>query len=237
MDDKSLKKVYYGYCEWHHEYSSCLRLLRLKQGDKGIGFLSDEIGKFYNFAFFACDRCDDILVREMKIAESCEMKLPITESAYTDNISDNLISKLASEIASLQNIFPELIDGIYIAPSGQCNNERFVNKLNIVVSFKFLSFTQYISNAIRYRDKCLYHYWKNENTSSQSYYPRQKFWSIKTTRILLALGALHAKSKNLAIWIWGDSRIVSIELFTNTPPKLIQIMPTKLLRIVRYHER
>jgi hypothetical protein len=142
----------------------------------------------------------------------------------TGHIRNTLIRKMKT----LQEIFPTEINGIYILPIDDLP-KRFTKKTNIIVSFKDLSLLKYFRYVLD-RDVCLMHTWSDTATSHFS--SRAKFWRVKDSRILLALGRIHSQSEFLSIWVWADTRIVSIEFFCRTPVNMIQATPNKILRVV-----
>jgi len=141
--------------------------------------------------------------------------------------SGHVRNSLVRKMKSLEEMFPEEIDGIFIIPTSDLP-DKFSKKTNILVSFKHLSLLNYFRFVID-RDVCLMDIWKSGASDFQH---RANFWSTKNTRMLLALGRIHFQSDIISIWVWADTRMVSIEFFCKAPVTMTQAFPNKVLRIV-----
>lgn len=217
----------FGTCEFCHEYSSTLYLIKFHKDVEGED-LTERENEFYHYPFFACVPCRRSLVDKMNGAYYYNIPSSKIFHIGADYISKSgpFRNKLIREMSRFQNIFPEKINGIYVADSEEVVQSRFKDKLNVIVSFKYLSLLSYYSHVVVNRNECLLNFWNSRLTT------RGRFFSDETSRILIALGMLHAKSEHIAIWIWSDLRIVSVELFTEIPARMIQFYPKKLLKVV-----
>lgn len=124
-------------------------------------------------------------------------------------------------LIDLQSIFPEKISDIFIIPP-ECLTEKYRDKINFLIrlhGFSFLNFQTYSAAT----QKNLLDVW-NENNKEPD-----KFWTVKTTKLLLVLAQLHAASDKIHIWIQGSGHICSIELFSKR--KHITAKPRRLLRL------
>ena len=215
-----------GCCEYCGTYNSVLKLIKVVSDDKFLW--SDKQYEMFTQPFWSCSYCIYELGRTHTPFEYC--KYMIKEEPLDKRLleSGHVRNTLIRKMKNLESIFPQEIDGIYILPPNDLPR-RFAKKTNVIVSFKDLSLLKYFRYVLD-RDVCLMHTWSD--TATSSFHNRAKFWRVKDSRILLALGRIHSQSEFLAIWVWADTRIVSIEFFSKTPVNMTQAMPNKILRVI-----
>lgn len=220
------KETTRGTCEYCGYYNSSLKLIKVVTDDKFLW--TDKQYEMYTQPFWSCSYCIYLLGRTHIPFEYC--KYMIKEEPLDKQLleSGTIRNTLIRKMKTLEDIFPTEIDGIFILPTNDLP-KRFAKKTNIIVSFKDLSLLKYFRYVLE-RDVCLMHTWSD--TATSSFQSRAKFWRVKDSRILLALGRIHSQSEFLSIWVWADTRIVSIEFFCRTPVNMIQATPSKILRVV-----
>ena len=219
----------YGTCEYCNTYSIVLNMITIIR--KGSLVWTKKDKSFYSQPFWCCNTCINritrlgatyVSVKNMIEEESIEKSL-----LKTGHIHNTLIRKMKT----LEEIFPDEIDGIFIIPPGNLP-VRFQKRTNIMVSFKNLSILQYSRHVID-KDECLMHTWDClGNTGASHFASKAKFWGTKITRILMALARVHFQSELISIWVWGDTRIHSIEFFCKNPAYMVQASPNKILRVI-----
>jgi len=216
----------YGSCEYCGTYNSVLKLIKLVTTDRFLW--TDKQYQMYTQPFWCCNYCQAELSRTKTPFRNCGYMIreePIDkrllESGHIRNI-------LIRKMKALEDIFPKEIDGIFILPARDVP-KKFSKKTNIIISFKDLSLLKYFRYVLD-RDVCLMHTW--DDNGSSTFGSKAKFWRVKDSRILIALGRIHAQSDYLSIWVWADTRIVSIEFFCKTPVEMTQVTPAKILRVV-----
>lgn len=225
----SLKKIrgcYSGSCEYCNTLSSTLKLVKITDSDSLMTSASEQ--NFYTNPFWCCNYCLKLLTKVNVRYTNCaymireeQIDKRLLESGHIRNV-------LIRKMKRLEEIFPEEIAGIFIIPSSEVYG-KYSDSTNILVSFKNLSILNYFRFVIDKENECLMHTWLESNEGKLK--NRAKFWRAKDTRILLALSRIHCQSELINIWVWADTRILSIEFFCKTPVNMLQISPKKILRV------
>lgn len=220
-------RYYSGPCEYCNTYSTALNLTKITDFDTLM--TSDRERSFYTSPFWCCNHCIKMLKRIGVSNVGCTYM--IREESIDASILEtgHIRNTLIRKMKNLEEIFPEEITGIFIIPSSELP-KKYLKKTNILVSFKNLSLLNYFRYVIDRDHVCLMHTWKD--CAEDKLKTRTQFWRAKDTRILLALGRIHCQSDMLSIWIWADTRILSIEFFCKTPVNMMQISPKKILRVI-----
>lgn len=136
------------------------------------------------------------------------------------------MTSLVKSFLEMQTIFPEEIQGIYYIPDKFVSKESgFSDRINIVVSIRGLSLLGYLSSASK-ENKSLIDYWNDSKTQ------KDRFWSVRTTKLLLTLNQIQAASQLLSIWVQGFSSICSVAIFSD-PKKLYYLHPETMYNLVR----
>jgi len=215
----------YGSCEYCGINTLVLKLIQAI-GEKPY-FWTDKQVNFYSQPFWACNRCQMLLSRTGVHYKGCHYM--IKEEPFDKRLleSGHIRNTLIRKMQTLEEIFPKEIDGIFIIPPKELP-DRFLKQTNILVSFKNLNLLNYF-RFVMDRDVCLMHTWKD--VAENKFTNRTMFWTAKETRILLALARIHTQSELLSIWVWADTRMVSIEFFCKIPVNMTQAMPQKILRV------
>ena len=216
----------HGSCEYCGTYNSVLKLVKVISKDKFLW--TDKQYTMFTQPFWCCNHCMFELSRTKIPYEHIGYQM-VREEPFDSRLleSGTIRNTLIRKMKTLESIFPDEINGIYILPPNDLP-ERFAKKTNVMVSFKDLSLLKYFRYVLS-RDVCLMHTWKD--TSASQFISRGKFWRVKDSRILLALSRIHTQSEFLSIWIWADTRMISIEFFCKIPVNMTQVMPTKILRV------
>ena len=217
---------YSGPCEYCATYSSDLNLTKIT--DLSSLTTTNRERNFYSNPFWCCHHCRRMLSRiDVTYVGHKHM---IKEEQIDNKLlkSGHIKNTLARKIKSLEDIFPEEIDGVFIIPPSELPG-RYKEKMNILVSFKSLSLLNYFRFVLDRDHVCLMHTWKD--CAKDKLKTRAQFWRAKDTRILLALGRIHCQSDILRIWVWADTRMLSIEFFCKAPVNMLQISPKKILRL------
>jgi hypothetical protein len=136
------------------------------------------------------------------------------------------VKSLVTSFLELQTVFPEEIQGIYYVPGKYINPDTgLADRINLVVKVRALCLIAYMNNSSSDK-KSLVDYWNDKNAD------KERFWNIRTTKLLLTLMQLHNRSKLLSIWVSGFASIMSVEMF-NDPTKLVKISPDEMFKLVR----
>jgi hypothetical protein len=215
----------FGACEYCGTITVALKLIKIE--DFEPYFWTKKQANFYTQPFWACNRCMTLLSRIGTKYKGCHYM--IKEEPLDRRLleSGHIRNTLIRKMRTLEEIFPAEIDGVFVIPPKQLP-EKFHEQTNIMVSFKNLSLLNYF-RFVMDRDVCLMHIWKD--AADNKFSNRAKFWRARDTRILLALGRIHFQSELLSVWVWSETRMVSIEFFCKTPVNMIQARPKKILRI------
>lgn len=229
MSKRDSSYTRFGTCEYCNTYCMTLSLIKITKQGSLVWTSKDK--NFYTQSFWSCNTCLFGLTRLGAEYHKCEFTFK--EEEIEENLLKNgsLRDSLIRKIKPLEEIFPDDIDGIYIIPPDNLPN-RFKDKTNIMVSFKNLSILQYYRYVID-RDECIMNTWNDyTDRGPASFASKAKFWGTKLTRILMALGRIHAQSDMISVWVWADTRILSIEFFCKNPVCMIQASPEKILRVI-----
>jgi hypothetical protein len=222
----------HGTCEYCGGYSPLLRLIKVAScGDLKWTKRYKEV---FTNSFLCCQYCVDLFERN---SVHYERYFPVVRKdniPYDRSINRNLLDtgiighSLIKKMKTLEEIFPEEINGIYIISPEEVPAE-FRGKTNVLVSFKDLSLVKYFRHVFN-EDICLFNTWKD--SAASKFQDRASFWTLKRTRILLALSRIHTQSEILAIWVWSDTKMVSIEFFCKIPVNMVQAEPKKITRVM-----
>lgn len=212
-----------GVCELHGSYEPTVNLISIPQI------------KISNLAPLGATE-ESILANPMVVCNKCRTVVaalsgtilrpvaPVEETMPDDVLDKSNVYPLLEKFFHIQDVFHEIIDGIYLVPLEEVAGTRFADKpLNVVVGLRNFNIQSYTAWTVR-NHKSASHLW---NIPSD----RGKFWSVKTMRILLALGKLHLSSTQFNVWIATYTRVVSIEYFCTTPPRMVQLQPSKLYKV------
>lgn len=213
-----------GTCELHGHFSPQLFMVKIpeQQVENLIPNGATERSILSN-PILVCDSCKSVIgglgTYQVHDCAIDEQAMP-QELLNKESPAYPLLEKLL-EIA---DIFSDLISDVYLVPNEEVAGTRFAEKTyNVVYAFKNFSIQSYTVWVAR-NHKSAAHTW---NSSTD----RDKFWSIRTLRLLLALSKLHLASTQFNIWIASYTRIVSIEYFCTTPPRMVQLTPAKLYKV------
>lgn len=173
----------------------------------------------------ACKKCRDEMVDKYKSVHVTS-ELDIYGQAVEHRYLPKAVQQVVGCALEIQDTFPQLIENIYLIPDDSAP-EGFKNKVNIVFCFTSFSTLSYLLWAVT-TGQSLFSIWTNNAED------RTKFFSEIQTRIILGLAKIHHVTKNTAIWVMGYDRIISIEAFSVTPPRILKLnRPYKLLRVKR----
>lgn len=143
------------------------------------------------------------------------------EELFQDNVRSVVTSFL-----ELQTVFSEEIQGIYYVPNKYIKQESgLADRINLVVRLRGFCLTSYVHNSIK-DGKTLVDYWNDGKTD------KDRFWSIRTTKLVLTLMQMHNRSKFLSLWVQGNATICSVQMF-NDQTKIIKISPEEMFKLVR----
>jgi hypothetical protein len=213
-----------GLCELHGHYSADVKLSTIPH---------DKIPNLVPLGVTE----ESVLGNPLVICKKCRVMLkniagvnpgsppPIEETMPPDllNKADPLYP-LLERLLSFKDIFPDLIDDIYLVPPEEVKGTRYAEKtFNVVIGFKAFSIQQYTAWAVKNRRSAA-HLWNDAGG-------RSKFWGTRTLRLLLALSKIHLSSTQINLWVASYTRIVSMEFFCSSPPKMVQISPAKLYKV------
>lgn len=213
-----------GLCEWHGAYSCKLMPIKIPDNNEQNVWWNDTGEKsFYTNPFYACVDCRERISSIMGII-NVDISLPKKiDKSISEDFCDSR-KDLIKSFMNIKDIFPGLIKDIYIIPNDEFpENSPYQSKVNILVGFRGLTLLGYTRWAAQTR-KSAVHLWNDEKL-------REKFWSPKLLRILMALGKIQKETNNLNIWVFSYLRIVSIDTLVDTPPKMIQAFPKKLYKL------
>ncbi len=215
----------FGNCEYCSRYSLDLRNIQLINTES-LMWISKLEETFYKSPFWACSVCIH------NLSKTCRYNM-ISSRISKQDIDSELLNTgharniMVRKLKTLEELFLE-IDGIYILPPKEMP-DAFKEKTNVAISFKNLNTLKYFKYIVQNERETLFSFWKDGLASKFQH--RTKFYTTKVTRILMALSKIHLMSDLLAIWVWSDTRIVSIEFFCKSPANLTYIQPTKALRV------
>lgn len=136
------------------------------------------------------------------------------------------VKKVVISFLEIQSIFSEEIEGIYFVPNKFISKEsKFHDRVNLVVKIKGLHLLSYLSSSKR-ENKSLLDYWNDKKTD------KDRFWPVRTTKLVLTLNQIHAGSQILSVWVQGYSSICSAEMFSS-PSDMVQMSPGEMFKLVR----
>ncbi len=213
----------FGICEVHLNFSNDLLPIRGPADFAGENDIHTSMVR--NTDCIACKGCREKMIEKYKSIQTVTELDIFGETIRFKDLSPQL--KLIIECAlDIKEIFPNIVENIYIIPEESVPAE-FKGKLNLVFAFQTFVTLGYLCWAVK-SGQSLFSLW-DENSSN-----RTKFWSEMQTRVILGLAKVHHTAKNTAIWVMGYDRILSIEAFSASPPRIIKLSkPYKLMKVKR----
>lgn len=213
-----------GVCELHGAFENNIKVVTIPLTKiKHLAPLGATEESIFASPMVVCHKCRTVLSRLSGV-------ILYPHSPTEETMPDGLIDKssplfpLLETFFHLQDLFPDLISDIYLVPPDEVANSRFADKpLNVVVGLKGFMIQSYTSWSVK-THKSAAHLWNTPNE-------RGKFWSARTLRLLLALGKIHLGSTQFNVWVSSYTRIVSVEYFCTTPPRMVQLQPSKLFKV------
>lgn len=147
-------------------------------------------------------------------------------TANIKELFDDDVNKLVTSFLNIQSIFSEEIEGVYFVPNKYIDkNSGFHERINLVVRIKGLHLLGYIKSSGEEK-KSLLEFWNDKKS------PKDRFWPVKTTKLVLTLNQIHSGSEILSIWVQGYSSMCSAEMFSNYNKK-ITMSPGEMFKLVR----
>lgn len=213
----------FGICEAHLGFSN--DLLPIRGPSDFAGNTDAHTSLVRNAECLVCKECRTKMIEKYNSLQTTSELDIFGETVKFEDFTQYL--KLSVEAAlEIKDTFPNLVEHIYIIPEESVPDE-FKGKLNIVFAFQAFVTLGYLAWAVK-SGLSLFTLWNSKSDD------RTKFWSEAQTRILLGLCKVHHTAKNTAIWVMGYDRILSIEAFSVSPPRIIKLnKPYKLLKVKR----
>lgn len=210
-----------GICEVHLGFADSLVSIRGPLDFAGVNNIHTALVNDADCV--ACKKCRSDMIEKYKVVNTIGA-LDIYGQVVEQRCLPREAQKIVGCALEIQDIFPNLIESVYVIPDDSAPAE-FKNKVNIVFCFASFSTLSYLNWAVS-SGQSLFSLWTSNAED------RTKFWSEMQTRILLGLAKVHHTAKNTCIWIMGYDRIISVEAFSCTPPRILKLnRPYKLLRI------